>query len=434
MTLPTPPGVTWDLETHSCPVALDVGPLVGVVAAGEGSIVVFDTEFGELLSTATADEGLLDLAVAPDGHLAVVVGAFGASVRDLFDPESRVDLASGWSSSAAWDTSGRVAVCAGRRVAVCKAGGQTLWRSDPLPSTTTSCTWLGSSGRLAVSAYGAVHVFDGDQGDVVATYGCRGSVLRVACDPNAGWLAAGTQDGLLHVWNIGGTVALFMEGYPFKISKLAFNASGRFLAHDGAPELSVWDFSGNGPRGRSPILCAPADLATVREFAWHPTEDVLAIGWDNGSVETIRIHEDAVGPSLVHGHRIAFGLQSISVLTWTGDGSALIVGDQAGRVQRLDLTDDVGDAWTVTPSNAVASNSASSVVCRLGRQPGARGVTDLSEDELAAVIDGTTMGLAFDESGLPGHLRDDWEFVLAEVDRLYRPDSSRWKDLRFRCC
>ena len=54
-----------------------------------------------------------------------------------------------------------------------------------------------------------------------------------------------------------------MSGYPAKVSRLAFDGSGRWLAADGAPEVTVWDFAGKGPEGRAPRMLRGHDTVTV---------------------------------------------------------------------------------------------------------------------------------------------------------------------------
>ncbi|MEV5149126.1 hypothetical protein AB0L14_33215 [Streptomyces sp. NPDC052727] len=40
-----------------------------------------------------------------------------------------------------------------------------------------------------------------------------------------------------------------MSGYPEKVSRHAFADPGFRPAADGAPDVTVWDFSGKGPGG-----------------------------------------------------------------------------------------------------------------------------------------------------------------------------------------
>lgn len=59
-----------------------------------------------------------------------------------------------------------------------------------------------------------------------------------------------------------------MSGYPGKVSRLAFDDSGRWLAADGAPDVTIWDFAGKGPHGSSPRMLRAHD--TVTALTWRP--------------------------------------------------------------------------------------------------------------------------------------------------------------------
>jgi hypothetical protein len=59
-----------------------------------------------------------------------------------------------------------------------------------------------------------------------------------------------------------------MSGYPEKVSCLTFDDTGFWLAADGAPDLTVWDFSGKGPSGTAPRQLRRHE--TVTAPAWRP--------------------------------------------------------------------------------------------------------------------------------------------------------------------
>lgn len=60
-----------------------------------------------------------------------------------------------------------------------------------------------------------------------------------------------------------------MAGYPDKVTRLTFGPTGRWLANNGAPDITIWDFTGKGPAGTSARLLRGHDAVT--DVAWQPT-------------------------------------------------------------------------------------------------------------------------------------------------------------------
>jgi hypothetical protein len=145
----------------------------------------------------------------------------------------------GWSSTARWADVGQFAVASGRVANVIGADGRALWTPAPAPSTVTDLAWLRDGRRLAMTAYYGVYCHEQHQAEPVAHYPYLGSHLALAIPSTGRWITAGDQDASIHIWRTRDAVELTMSGYTDKVARLAFDDTGRWLASDGTPDISI---------------------------------------------------------------------------------------------------------------------------------------------------------------------------------------------------
>jgi WD40 repeat protein len=81
----------------------------------------------------------------------------------------------------------------------------------------------------------------------------KGSVLALAWSPSGEHLAHGNQDASVHYWVMATGQDLQMTGYPLKVRELSWDCTGRYLATGGGDAVTVWDCSGAGPEGSTPL-------------------------------------------------------------------------------------------------------------------------------------------------------------------------------------
>jgi WD40 repeat protein len=265
-----------------------------------------------------------------------VTGPGGHALWRRSDGRVREAATGAWSQAAAWAGPDRVAVASGRRALVLDPDGKQLWATELAASTVTDVAWLRSGRRLAVAAYGAVRCHERHQTAPVTTYPYIGSHLALAVAPTGRWICSGNQDASIHIWRTRDAGELTMSGYPEKISRLAFDDTGFWLAADGAPDITVWDFSGKGPAGTAPRSLRAHE--TITALAWRPgAAGHLASGDDDGTVALWRATSGRPEGRLRPVRTLGLGA-AVAALAWAGP-HLLVTADRDGRIEAHRLPD-----------------------------------------------------------------------------------------------
>lgn len=313
----------WHLDIDEPVLSITAAAGRVIVGGSEGSIVVADTD-GRARLRLRLDDFLLAMAVSPDGARLAVGGGQRLAVFDLADGSVVADHSHQWCGCLAWAAkSGDLAANDGRLVRVYAGDGRLRWTSPPLQSTVAGLSWMRGDGRrLAAAAYQGVKIFEPDTDRVVQRLAAPGAIAGLAIAPNGRWVVGGSQDATLHGWNVRDGSDFRMSGFPKLVSRLAFEASGRWMCCDAGETVVCWDFSGSGPTGREGLL-AEGHRDDVTALAWAPTggsAPILISGDAAGEVALWRL-----GPSSRPGGRIR-----PSWRTATGDpvGAIAATGDR----------------------------------------------------------------------------------------------------------
>lgn len=312
--------------TNSWHVEVD-DPVVALAARRDGRIAVVGAEGSLTLLSADGStehqdvlsRGGLAVAWSPNADRIAVGSIHGV---DLLDGTGTVlgGHRGGWCSSIAWSVDGtRLAAGVGRSVVVLTPDGDELW-SARRDSTVTGVAWIRR--RVATAAYGGVFAHDRSRSVAPDVMPFQGSLLALSVSRNGRWAASGNQDATLHVWRVGRRgEELTMSGYPTKISALAFSPDSGLLASGGGPDVTVWDFTGQGPRASTPRVLAAHDQV-VRAVAWSPGGDLLAGSAADGRAAVWR-------PRLAAPGRPAAAIDVLTrdapatAVTWDGKGRLL---------------------------------------------------------------------------------------------------------------
>jgi hypothetical protein len=159
----------------------------------------------------------------------------------------------------------------------------------------------------------------------------KGAHLAVTISTDKRWIVTAMQEGALHVWNLALKRDYQMRGYWTKPTKMAWSADRRWLATSGSETVIIWPFDKSGPEGREPLQLGWSNTALVSALAAHPSEPVIAAGFEDGAVLLLDLKEKkAFSISQPSGH-------AVSALAFDADGNRLAAGTVSGGGAVIDF-------------------------------------------------------------------------------------------------
>ncbi|HVY84005.1 MAG TPA: WD40 repeat domain-containing protein [Caulobacterales bacterium] len=330
-------GVTALVYTKGQRLALGA-PATGVHWIGDAAL--FALGDGSVLNVANKtkhdvhDGAVLCAALHPDGRRLLTGGDDGkvCSVSPEGDAEVFADFGGKWVDHlAASATSNVIVAGVGKHAVVFKNGAES--HRFTAPSTIGGLALDAKGRRLAVSHYGGVtlrYALMPDDKGVPLSW--AGSHLTVTLSPDADYVVSAMQENELHGWRMPDKLDLRMSGYAAKTRSFSWDKRGRWLATSGADCAVVWPFVGKaGPQGKQPLLIGAREpLVTV--VAFHPSEELLAIGYADGAVMLARFSDQSVIDLDEPGEG------AVIALAWSPDGAHIAFGDEAGRGGVINLS------------------------------------------------------------------------------------------------
>lgn len=257
-----------------------------------------------------------------DGRVRVWDADTGALEREL-------DAGAAWVERVQWNSAGTLlAAAAGRGVRVWDVSGALVREWPAHRATVTDIRWQPGRDRLCATSYGGVTLLDPAEPAPVRLFAWQGSSLVARWSPSGKYIATGEQDSSVHFWIVDTGKDLQMTGYPMKVRDLAWDHTSRYPATGGGPEAAVWDCSGRGPAGSTPILL-PGHERRVTAVAFQHAGPLLATGGDDGRV----VIWQPGAKRVLRGATVLS--QPVSALCWTPDDRELLVGGAAGDVVLL---------------------------------------------------------------------------------------------------
>jgi WD40 repeat protein len=311
------------------------------LAAGSvsGQAAIYDTAAGKALhihEQAHAD-GCDAVAWRPDGMALATAGRDGKwKLWDAVEGTllSEHDAGAMWAEHLAWSTrpigelGHLLALAAGNKVSLWTENGAGAGEPVKFPKTVTDIAWIMGGATLAVATSTAVSLRDPASGTEERVFAARDPILAMAFSPSGKWLMTGNQDSSVHVWNTDGDAQMHMRGFPAKVRQLAWHRGSRWLATGGGPSIAVWDCSGRGPEGRTPLLLEWHPEA-VSALHYQPEGDWLASGARDGSVA---VWSPTQRQNQISRAKIGSGVTRVA---WSPDGKLLAATGEEGEVQVL---------------------------------------------------------------------------------------------------
>jgi len=331
-------GQTWnhDAGDHLAALAwLPDGQRLAVVPA-EGNIIVLDRATGAVrLTLPPHTSGNCALSIAPTAPRLVTAGHDG-KVR-LYDTDSgalvrELEAGPGWCEHAQFSPDGKLlATTAGKTLRVWTSAGEQVFESTAHDSTIAALAWRPDSGGVATGCYNGAQLFRARSGAweprSYEELRWKGSIISLTWSPNGRYVAGGSQEATIQFWRLPYRVGeeLFMSGYQTKIRELAWDHTSRYLASGGGEIITVWDFSGKGPRGSKPLQIEGHD-DRITQLAFQQRGPLLASGGADGRVfisdlRSAKRHRRELSPPA-----------PIAALAWSPDDQALAIGAADGSV------------------------------------------------------------------------------------------------------
>lgn len=296
-----------------------------LAAAQSGDTRRIEAHDGVILSSARHPDGKRLITGGDDGKLNAV--ARDGAVETIASLRKWVDHV------VANPTSNVIVAGIGNQAVVFKAGAE-IHRFE-YPSTLGGLALDAKGRRLAASHYGGVnlrYVLTAD--DKGAALKWAGSHLALTISPDGDYIMTGMQENELHGWRLPEKTDIKMSGYANKTRSFSWDKRGRWLATSGADRAVVWPFVGKlGPQGKEPMQLAPRETL-VTAVAFHPSEDILAIGYADGAAVAVRLADQIIIELDEPGEG------PVTALAWSNDGLSLAYGDEAGRGAIVSLVSD----------------------------------------------------------------------------------------------
>ncbi len=316
------------------------GGLLAAATVASPVVVVDPWSGDERFRTEGHAGGALSVAWCVTHPLLATGGADGAvALHRAGDgaPRARVTLGAGWVDRLLWSPDGAVlAAAVGRSACFVSPDGVVRGRFDGHPSTVTGLAWHAGRGAFLTSAYGVISLLDPAEPEPRTQHYFRTSMLTVHPSPDGRFVASGTQDPLVHVWDLDDeSNEVNLTGYAGKVSVLAWSTARALLATGAGAGVVLWDFTGGDPFRRRPreLSLGATGRVTALEFL---RSGELLVGTDAGVVWGIELDGDGGEKERTILARVS---GAVCALVPSPDGLAVAVVSTGGGVALLSLAD-----------------------------------------------------------------------------------------------
>jgi len=187
------------------------------------------------------------------------------------------------------------------------------------------------SSQVTVVGAGGARMWKFGEREPFARFDWGGASLRVEWSSCGRWLVTADQTASVHIYDFTRDYPLHIQGYETKVRAMAFSADGKRLATGGSSVITIWPCTGKkGPEGVTPIQLDGHDGEVVAA-AFSPKSGRLATGDGTGMVLIFTFEGDK---ALRKRLRLDAG---ISALAWHPENEWLAVGREDGAVSIISL-------------------------------------------------------------------------------------------------
>lgn len=240
---------------------------------------------------ALSAEGMQDLA-RHDGAVTGVCNAPGMvyscgqdgnvfAMRPGATPQAVFQADGAWITALAQQGK-RVAIATDKRVMVFEEG-EMIAAFEDHPSTVSGLAFFADGRRLAVSRYNGVTLWALDDLAKPVELTWAGSVTAVSISPDGRYVAGATQDREVHVWDLVTDRDFRLGGYQRKVKGIGWTEDTTYLYTTGADVLVAWGLAGD-PGAIPPVEIGYSFSQTVSAVSPRGTTDGLASGYTNGCI------------------------------------------------------------------------------------------------------------------------------------------------------
>lgn len=198
-------------------------------------------------------------------------------------------------------------------------------------------------------ANGAIQFRDAMTGQLLHTLtGTAGEVIQLAVSPDGRWLAAGSTEQGVTLWEMATGRKVYMHALPAPVLGVAFAPDGQRLAAVGYnSQVELWDAASNDNGISFQPATKPNDIFAA--LAFTPDGRRLLVTRD----ALISVLDSATGREL---HQIASHAKEVTALKFSPDGRRLITTGNDRTVRLLDWTNWQELATFRTEVNPLAVN------------------------------------------------------------------------------
>lgn len=273
---------------------------------------------------AAASDGTRVVTGGDDGQV-ISTGAGGDSRQVAADARQRwIDhVACGPDGAVAWSAAKTAFAHAGKQAG--KQAGKDEPKTIEVASTVGGLAFAPKGLRLAIAHYNGVTLWFPNAQTAPEVLEWKGSHHDVAFSPDGRFVVTAMQEPSLHGWRVADAKHMRMTGYSARVRSFGFTAGGKWLATGGSEQLVMWPFqSKEGPMGKQPRMAA-AFAVRVGVVACHPRQEVVAVGYADGTVLLVRVEDGAEVLAKKPGDA------PVTALGWDAAGQLLAWGTESGE-------------------------------------------------------------------------------------------------------